>query len=136
MRHAALNFLERYCQTFDLARDALAAAYVPDASFSCAARGLRARGRDAVLGALRALGPDVLCCGQRVDYDVSHLGAGVLLVAYGTLESVPGGRRVGYTMAFVLCAPTDGEGETGGAEAAVPWPLVAMAHQMVLRHAF
>ncbi|KAH9975780.1 hypothetical protein BGW80DRAFT_1294552 [Lactifluus volemus] len=105
MRSAALRYLERYFQTFDMDPHALAEAYAPDAVFSCSSR-MCAQGRDAVdFGAL--------CSGDKVEYDVTYLGPGigVLLVVLGTFS----GAR-------------DRNGSAG-----VSWPMVASVHQMMLR---
>lgn len=114
MRSSALRYLERYCQTFDMDRRALAESYAPDAAFSCSSRNLRAQGRDGILDALQALGPGILCSGHSVEYDVTYLGPriGVLLVALGVM----GGTRdnnnngdVGYAMSFVLRPGKEGQ---------------------------
>ena len=114
MRSSALRYLERYCQTFDVDRRALAELYAPDAAFSCSSRNLRAQGRDGILDALQALGPGILCSGHSVEYDVTYLGPriGVLLVALGIM----GGTRdnndtedVGYAMSFVLRPGKEGQ---------------------------
>lgn len=105
MQSSALRYLEWYCQTFDMDRRALAEAYAPDAFFSCSSRGLRAQGRDAIICALQALGPGVLCSRSSVEYDVTYLGPdiGVLLVILSTMSNtreVDGDVR--YAMSFVL----------------------------------
>jgi hypothetical protein len=105
MQSSALRYLERYCRTFDTDRCALAEAYTPDAFFSCSSRGLRAQGRGAIMGALQALGPGVLCSRNSVEYDVTYLGPdiGVLLVILGTMNGTrEGNGEVGYAMSFVL----------------------------------
>lgn len=105
MQSSALRYLEWYCQTFDMDRRALAEAYAPDAFFSCSSRGLRAQGRDAIIGALQALGPGALCSRNSVEYDVTYLGPdiGVLLVVLSTMNNtreIDGDVR--YAMSFVL----------------------------------
>jgi hypothetical protein len=105
MQSSALRYLEWYYQTFDMDRLALAEAYAPNAFFSCSSRGLRAQGRDAILGALQALGPGVLCSRDSVEYDVTYLGPdiGVLLVVLSTMNNtreIDGDVR--YAMSFVL----------------------------------
>jgi len=127
MQSSALRYLERYYQTFDTDRRALAEAYTPDAFFSCSQRNLRAQGRDGILDALQALGPAVLCSVNGVEYDVLCLGPGigVLLVVLGTMNGTRDGNgEVRYAMSFVLRPGTEGDQER---------PLVAAVHQMVLR---
>jgi Nuclear transport factor 2 (NTF2) domain len=104
MRSVALQYLERYFQTFDVDRHALADAYTPDATFSCSSRNLRAQGRDGVLDVLQRLGHGALCSGDNVEYDVTYLGPdiGVLLVVLGTLSGAGDNKAVGYTMSFLL----------------------------------
>lgn len=110
MQSSALRYLEWYCRTFDMDRRALAEAYAPDAFFSCSSRGLRAQGRDAIIGALEALGPGVLCSRNSVEYDVTYLGPdiGVLLVVLSTMNNtreIDGDVR--YAMSFVLRSRKD-----------------------------
>jgi hypothetical protein len=106
MRSSALHYLERYCQTFDMDRRALAKAYAPNASFSCSSRNLRAQGRDRVLDTLQALGPGILCSGHSVEFDVTNLGSGigVLLVTLGTMGGTGDNKtgEIGYAMSFML----------------------------------
>jgi hypothetical protein len=108
MRSSALRYLERYCQTFDMDRRALAEAYAHDAAFSCSSRNLRVQGRDDILDALQALGPGILCSGHSVEYDVTYLcpGIGVLLVVLGIMSGTRdrdnNTGEVGYAMSFVL----------------------------------
>jgi hypothetical protein len=110
MRSSALHYLEWYCQTFDTDRRALAEAYAHDAVFSCPLRNLRAKGRDGIPDALRALGRGILCSGHNIKYDVTYLGAsiGVLLVMLGTMSDVRDDNgNVSYTMSFVLRPRTE-----------------------------
>ena len=105
MQSSALHYFQRYCQTFDKGRRALAGMYATDAFFSCSSRDLRAQGPDDILDALEALGPLVLCSGHSIDYDVTYLGPniGVLLVVLGTMNSTRDGNGdVRYAMSFVL----------------------------------
>ena len=103
MQSAALQFLQRYGQTFDTDQLALAEAYNPHATFSCPSRGLRIQGRDGILDALTMLGHGVLCSERHVEYDVFSVpGIGVLLVVLGTMIRAQDNKDVGYTMSFVL----------------------------------
>ena len=105
MQSAALQFLQRYGQTFDTDRRALAEAYTPNATFSCPSRGLRTQGREGILDALAQLGHGVLCSERNVAYDVFSVpGVGVLLVVLGTMigAQADGDRNLGYSMSFVL----------------------------------
>ena len=105
MQSAALQFLQRYGQTFDTDRGALAEAYTPNATFSCPSRGLRTQGREGILDALAQLGHGVLCSERNVAYDVFSVpGVGVLLVVLGTMigAQADGDRNLGYSMSFVL----------------------------------
>ncbi|KAI0255707.1 hypothetical protein BJV78DRAFT_1172590 [Lactifluus subvellereus] len=133
IRSAALQYLERYFQTFDTDRPALAEAYAPDAAFSCTPRNVRAQGRDDILDALWALGLGALCSDNKVEYDVTYLGPdiGALLVVLGTISGARDSGEVGYTMNFVLRP----ERQDRKSPAGNSWPLVATVHQMVLREA-
>ena len=104
IRSTALQYLERYFQTFDMDRHTLAEAYAPDATFSCTPRDVRAQGRDKILDALWALGLGTLCSDNNVEYDVTYLGPdiGALLVVLGTMSGARDSGGVGYTMSFVL----------------------------------
>jgi hypothetical protein len=105
MQSAALQFLQRYGQTFDTDHRALAEAYAPHAMFSCPSRGLHTQGRDGILDALAQLGHGVLCSERTVAYDVFSVPSiGILLVVLGTMIGAQGDgdKDVGYTMSFVL----------------------------------
>ncbi|KAI0306032.1 hypothetical protein B0F90DRAFT_1695502 [Multifurca ochricompacta] len=134
MRSKALRYLERYCQTFDMDRRALAGAYTPDATFSCCPHNLHARGRDGILETLQALGCGLLFSGNRVEYDVTYLGPalGVLLVVFGIKSDARYNTQVGYTMSFVLRPVREDQDST----VMGLWPLVAIVHQMILREGF
>ncbi|KAF8269683.1 hypothetical protein EI94DRAFT_1724730 [Lactarius quietus] len=134
MQSAALQYLQRYGQTFDTDQRALAEAYAPHATFSCPSHGLRAQGRDGILDALTKLGLGVLCSERSVEYDVFSVpGIGILLVVLGTTIGAQDerGLDVGYTMNFVL-QPGDHE-DRDSRQGKGQWPLVAAMHQIILR---
>jgi hypothetical protein len=150
MQSAALQFLQRYGQTFDTDQRALAEAYAPHAMFSCPSRGLRTQGRESILDALAQLGHGVLCSERTVAYDVFSVPSiGILLVVLGTMIGAQGDgdKNVGYTMNFVL-QPGDHEDRSVlSFLLSLPpaliyfffrlgtghWPLVAAMHQIILR---
>ncbi|OBZ66491.1 hypothetical protein A0H81_13572 [Grifola frondosa] len=152
MQAAALRFLQSYTLTFESDRAGLASAYSRDATFSiqiydpcsptCSSKPCKIKqGRLDIMAELLSLPDDQrlyadIAGMSKVDYDFVHLGqfVGALLMCYATQTINVDGPRRGKWLCdqrFVL-KRKEWDEEDRSTEGL--WPLVAVSHQMTIRH--